>query len=154
MSGKIAIGKDITLAGKVFGEIFNLPRQEMADTEFDHLFLDGERISIGYFDAVALHVPDHTPADMAHIIGDAAFVGDTMFMPDAGTANADFPSGDASQLSQSARHLLSLHPETRLFLCYEYKAPGRSENKWESTFAQQRMSNIHVRDCMSEDDFV
>jgi len=109
---------------------------------------------IGNIEAIAMHVPGHTPADMAYVIGDAAFVGDTIFMPDYGTARADFPGGDARQLYRSIRRLLSLPRETRLFLCHDYQAPGREEYLWESTVGEQRDSNVHVHDGISEDQFV
>jgi glyoxylase-like metal-dependent hydrolase (beta-lactamase superfamily II) len=101
-----------------------------------------------------LHVPGHTPADVAYLIGDAAFVGDTLFMPDYGTARADFPGGDARTLYRSIRRLLSLPGETRLFLCHDYKAPGRDEYRWETTVDEQRRSSVHVHDAVSEDAFV
>jgi len=109
---------------------------------------------VGNLEGVALHVPGHTPADMAFIIGDAAFIGDTLFMPDYGTARADFPGGDARQLYRSIRRLLSLPPQTRLFLCHDYKAPGRGVYAWETTVAAQRSGNVHVHDGVSEDAFV
>lgn len=110
----------------VFGKLFNAGTEFARDgSDFDHLFADGDRFMVGNLEGVALHVPGHTPADMAFIIGDAAFIGDTLFMPDYGTARADFPGGDARQLYRSIRRLLSLPPQTRLFLCHDYKAPGR-----------------------------
>ena len=118
------------------------------------MFDDGETFKLGELEGIALHVPGHTPADMAFIIGDAAFVGDTIFMPDFGTARADFPGGDARQLFQSIRRLLSLPGETRLFLCHDYKAPGRDEYAWETTVKQQREGNVHVKDGTTEDEFV
>jgi glyoxylase-like metal-dependent hydrolase (beta-lactamase superfamily II) len=109
---------------------------------------------IGDIPLIALHVPGHTPADMAFIFGDAAFVGDTIFMPDFGTARADFPGGDAGELYRSIRRLLTLPDETRLFLCHDYKAPGRDDYAWESTVKQQREENVHVRDGVTEEEFV
>jgi len=139
----------------VFGKLFNAGTNfERDGSQFDKLFEDGETFRIGELEGIALHVPGHTPADMAFIIGDAAFVGDTIFMPDFGTARADFPGGDAGQLFRSIRRLLSLPDETRLFLCHDYKAPGRDEYAWETTVKQQREENVHVKDGVTEQDFV
>ena len=155
LGGKLAIGKDITRVQEVFGKMFNAGTEfERDGSQFDHLFADGETFRIGELEGIALHVPGHTPADMAFIIGDAAFVGDTIFMPDFGTARADFPGGDARQLFRSIRRLLALPRETRLFLCHDYKAPGRDAYAWETTVGQQRDENIHVKDGTSEDEFV
>lgn len=153
--GKLAIGREIIRVQDVFGKLFNADTDfERDGSQFDHLFDDGERFAIGSLEGIALHVPGHTPADMAFIIGDAAFVGDTLFMPDFGTARADFPGGDARELYRSIRRLLALPDDTRLFLCHDYKAPGRDEFAWESTVRQQREENVHVKDGISEDDFV
>jgi glyoxylase-like metal-dependent hydrolase (beta-lactamase superfamily II) len=155
LGGKLAIGAEIVRVQEVFGKLFNAGTDfERDGSQFDHLFSDGETFRIGKIEGIALHVPGHTPADMAFIIGDAAFVGDTIFMPDFGTARADFPGGDARQLFQSIRRLLSLPDETRLFLCHDYKAPGRDEYAWETTVGQQRRENVHVKDGVSEDEFV
>ncbi len=155
LGGKLAIGKEIIQVQDVFGKLFNAGTDfERDGSQFDHLFVDGETFSLGTIAGIALHVPGHTPADMAFIIGDAAFVGDTMFMPDFGTARADFPGGDARQLFRSIRRLLLLPGATRLFLCHDYKAPGRDEYAWETTVEQQRTSNVHVRDGVTEDEFV
>ena len=155
LGGKLAIGAEIVRVQEVFGKLFNAGTDfERDGSQFDHLFVDGERFGLGAIEGIALHVPGHTPADMAFIIGDAAFVGDTIFMPDFGTARADFPGGDARQLYRSIRRLLSLPEETRLFLCHDYKAPGRDEYAWESTVGQQRRENVHVRDGVSEGEFV
>ena len=155
VGGKLAIGKDIVRVQEVFGKLFNAGTDfERDGSQFDHLFADGETFSIGKLEGIALHVPGHTPADMAFIIGDAAFVGDTIFMPDFGTARADFPGGDAGQLFRSIRRLLSLPDETRLFLCHDYKAPGRDEYAWETTVKQQREHNVHVKDGVTEAEFV
>ena len=155
LGGKLAIGEDIVRVQDVFGKLFNAGTEFQRDgSQFDHLFTDGERFSIGELEGIALHVPGHTPADMAFIVGDAAFVGDTIFMPDFGTARADFPGGDARQLYQSIRRLLSLPDETRLFLCHDYKAPGRDVYAWETTVQQQREGNVHVKDGVTEDEFV
>ena len=155
LGGKLAIGKDIVRVQDVFGKIFNAGTDfERDGSQFDHLFVDGERFAIGDIEGVALHVPGHTPADMAYVIGDAAFVGDTLFMPDYGTARADFPGGDARQLYRSIRRLLSLPEETRLFMCHDYKAPGRDDYAWETTVGLQRQGNVHAHDGVSEDEFV
>ena len=155
LGGKLAIGRDIIRVQEVFGKLFNAGTDfERDGSQFDKLFEDGETFKVGDLEGIALHVPGHTPADMAFIIGDAAFVGDTIFMPDFGTARADFPGGDAAQLYRSIRRLLSLPDETRLFLCHDYKAPGRDEYAWESTVRQQREENVHVKDGVSEAEFV
>lgn len=155
LGGKLAIGRHIVEVQDVFGKLFNLGAQFRRDgSQFDRLFADGETFKLGELDGIALHVPGHTPADMAFIIGDAAFVGDTMFMPDYGTARADFPGGDARRLYRSIRRLLSLPGDTRMFLCHDYKAPGRDHYAWETTVSQQRAGNVHVRDGVSEDEFV
>ena len=155
LGGKLAIGRRIIRVQEVFGKLFNAGTDfERDGSQFDKLFEDGETFKVGELEGIALHVPGHTPADMAFIIGDAAFVGDTIFMPDFGTARADFPGGDAHQLYRSIRRLLSLPDETRLFLCHDYKAPGRDEYAWETTVKQQREENVHVKDGVSEEDFV
>ncbi|MBY8332431.1 MBL fold metallo-hydrolase [Qipengyuania pacifica] len=155
LGGKLAIGRDIIRVQEVFGKLFNAGTDfERDGSQFDKLFEDGETFRIGEFEGIALHVPGHTPADMAFIVGDAAFVGDTILMPDFGTARADFPGGDAGQLFRSIRRLLSLPDETRLFLCHDYKAPGRDEYGWETTVKQQREENVHVKDGVTEQDFV
>lgn len=155
LGGQLAIGRDIIRVQEVFGKLFNAGTDfERDGSQFDRLFDDGDTFKLGEIEAIALHVPGHTPADMAFIFGDAAFVGDTIFMPDFGTARADFPGGDARQLYRSIRRLLSLPPETRLFLCHDYKAPGRDEYAWETNVAQQREGNVHVRDGVSEEEFV
>mgnify|MGYP001177762881 FL=1 len=155
LGGRIGIGSDIVQVQQTFGAIFNAEPSFTHDgTQFDHLFTDGETFKLGDLPAIALHVPGHTPADMAFIIGDAAFIGDTLFMPDYGTARADFPGGSARTLYHSIRRLLSLPPQTRLFLCHDYKAPGRDQFAWETTVAAERENNIHVHDGISEDAFV
>ncbi len=155
LGGKLAIGKAITTVQDVFGKLFNAGTEFQRDgSQFDHLFEDGDTFKIGTLDAVALHVPGHTPADIAYVIGDAVFLGDTMFMPDYGTARADFPGGDARQLFKSIKRLLELPRETRLFMCHDYKAPGRDTYAWESTVGAQRDGNVHVHDGVVEDEFV
>ena len=155
LGGKLAIGKEIIRVQEVFGMLFYAGTDFQRDgSQFDHLFTDGETFKVGELEGIALHVPGHTPADMAFIVGDAAFVGDTIFMPDFGTARADFPGGDAKKLYHSIRRLLSLPGETRLFMCHDYKAPGREEYAWETTVKQQREENVHVKDSITEEEFV
>ena len=155
LGGKLAIGREIITVQNVFGKIFNFGTEFARDgSEFDRLFEDGDTFAIGSIPAMVLHVPGHTPADMAYVIGDVVFTGDTLFMPDFGTARADFPGGDARQLFQSIRRLLALPEETRLFLCHDYKAPGRETYAWETTVGAERAGNIHARDGVDEDAFV
>ncbi len=154
LGGKIAMGGKITQVQNVFKGIFHLePEFATNGSQFDHLFEDGDTFAIGALQAQALSVPGHTPACMAYQVGDAVFVGDTLFMPDVGTARCDFPGGDAHTLYQSVRKLLSLPPETRLFMCHDYPPEGR-EAQWECTVADQRARNIHVHDGVSEAEFV
>ena len=154
LGGKIGIGRHIDTVQKTFGRIFNDAHAlEGSPGDFDHLFDDGEEYEIGGMRAVAMHTPGHTPACMTHVIGDAAFVGDTLFMPDVGTARADFPGGDARTLYRSIRKILSLPEETRIFVCHDYPPKGR-EPAWETTVGEQRAKNIHVRDGISEEEFV
>lgn len=155
LGGKIAIGDRIRAVQQQFAKVFNVEASCACDgSQFDHLFADGETFTIGSIPAIALHVPGHTPADMAYVIGDAAFVGDTMFMPDYGTARCDFPGGDARDLYRSIRRLMQLPDETRVFLCHDYQAPNRPNYAWETTIGAERTGNIHVRDGVGEDEFV
>jgi glyoxylase-like metal-dependent hydrolase (beta-lactamase superfamily II) len=155
LGGKIAIGAEIRTVQHVFATIFNEgPDFAQNGSQFDHLFSDGDAFAIGGLGAVALHVPGHTPADMAYVIGDAAFVGDTLFMPDFGTARADFPGGDAGQLFRSIRRLLGLPDATRIFLCHDYKASNRDQFAWETTVAAERSGNVHVHEGVDEATFV
>ena len=155
LGGALGIGENIRVVQDVFGKVFNAGTEFQRDgNQFDHLFIDGELFAIGDLDAVALHTPGHTPACVTYVIGNAAFVGDTLFMPDYGTARADFPGGDARTLYRSARRILSLPGATRLFLCHDYKAPGRSEFRWETTVADERAHNVHIHDGVGEGDFV
>lgn len=155
LGGKIAIGAEIRTVQDTFGKIFNEGTRFQRDgSQFDKLMLDGDTFRIGNIEAHALHTPGHTPACMTYVVADAAFVGDTMFMPDYGTARADFPGGDARTLYRSIKKVLSLPPETRLFMCHDYKAPGRDEYKWETTVAEERANNVHVHDGITEDEFV
>jgi glyoxylase-like metal-dependent hydrolase (beta-lactamase superfamily II) len=155
LGGKIAIGAEIRTVQDTFGKIFNEGTRFQRDgSQFDKLMVDGDTFRIGNIEAHALHTPGHTPACMTYVVDDAAFVGDTMFMPDYGTARADFPGGDARTLFRSIKKVLSLPPETRLFMCHDYKAPGRDEYKWETTVAEERAHNVHVHDGVTEDEFV
>lgn len=154
LGGKLGIGENITIVQNVFGKIFNEGTEFQRDgSQFDRLFKDGDTYQIGSMTAFAMLTPGHTPACMTHVIGDAAFVGDTLFMPDGGTARADFPGGDARVLYRSIKRVLELPPETRLFMCHDY-APGGRDIKWETTVAEERAHNIHVRDGITEDEFV
>lgn len=152
--GRIAIGEHIRAVQAVFRKLYNFERSFLADgSQFDHLFKDGETFKIGEAEATAWLVPGHTPADMAYLVDGAAFVGDTLFMPDVGTARADFPGGNARQLYASIRRLLDLPPETTLYVCHDYPPPSR-QPRWQTTVAEQRAHNIHVRDGIGEDEFV
>jgi len=154
LGGKLGIGSHITTVQNVFGSVFNAGPEFARDgSQFDHLFEDGETYRIGNLTGTAIHTPGHTPACMTHVIGDAAFVGDTLFMPDGGTARADFPGGDARVLYRSIKKLLALPGETRLFMCHDYQPDGR-EVEYETTVAAERANNIHVHDGISEDEFV
>ncbi|MGI9376351.1 MBL fold metallo-hydrolase [Altererythrobacter sp. FM1] len=155
LGGRIAIGAHIVDVQDTFGATFNVGADFRHDgSQFDHLFADGDIFTIGEIEAAVLHVPGHTPADLAYVVGDAVFPGDTIFMPDFGTARADFPGGDARTLYRSIRRLLELPGKARLFLCHDYKAPGRDEFAWETTIAEERDGNIHAATGVSEDDFV
>ncbi len=154
LGGKIGIGAHITDVQNIFGNLFNAEPEFRRDgSQFDHLFTDGDTFSIGGLTATAMHTPGHTPACMTYHIGDALFVGDTMFMPDFGTARCDFPGGDARALYQSIQRLLALPPETRMFMCHDYMPNGR-EMQYETTVGEQKASNLHVHDGVSEDEFV
>lgn len=154
LGGKIAIGAAITKVQNVFKGVFNMEPAFHADgSQFDYLLQDDEVFAIGKLEAKALAVPGHTPACMAYQVGDVVFVGDTLFMPDVGTARCDFPGGNAHTLYQSVRKLLSLPPTTRLFMCHDYPPAGRAVT-WESTVAEQSARNIHIHDGISEDEFV
>ncbi len=151
---KVGIGEHIREVQKIFRPVFNATDLKGDGSEFDHLFRDGERFRIGGIEVEVMHVPGHTPADIAYKMADAVFVGDTLFMPDYGTARADFPGGSARDLYRSMRKLLALPAATRLFMCHDYKAPGRDHYAWETTVAEQRANNVHVRDGVSEEEFV
>lgn len=155
LGGKIAIGAAITTVQQVFGKLFNAGTEFARDgSQFDALFHGGDSFTIGAVPVTVLHVPGHTPACIAYVVGEAVFVGDTMFMPDYGTARADFPGGDARTLFRSLRRILSLPPETRLFMCHDYLPKGRSEYVWETTVAAEREGNVHAHDGITEDEFV
>lgn len=155
LGGRTGIGEHIATVQKVFGEIFNEGQEFHTDgSQFDHLFKDGETYKVGNIDARAIHTPGHTPACMSHLIGDALFVGDTIFMPDFGTARCDFPGGDAGTLYDSIQKLFALPNETRVFLCHDYKAPGRDEYVWETTIAEEKAHNKHVHAGISKEEFV
>lgn len=151
---KVTIGEHIRAVQKIFKGFFNAPDVSDDGREFDRLVRDGERLPLGSLEIEVMHLPGHTPADVAYRVGDAVFVGDTIFMPDYGTARADFPGGDAATLYRSIRRLLSLPGETRLFMCHDYKAPGRDRFAWESTVAEERARNVHVHDGVDEAAFV
>jgi glyoxylase-like metal-dependent hydrolase (beta-lactamase superfamily II) len=151
---KIGIGEHIREVQKIFRPVFNAADVTGDGSEFDHLFKDGERFRLGSLEVEVMHVPGHTPADIAYRVGDAVFVGDTLFMPDYGTARADFPGGNARMLYRSIQKLLALPAQTRLFMCHDYKAPGRDHYAWETTVAEQRARNTHVKDGVGENTFV
>lgn len=155
LGGRLAIGENIVAVQETFGKIFNAGTEFQRDgSQFDRLLGDGDSFSVGGIPARAIHTPGHTPACMTYVIGDAAFVGDTLFMPDYGTARCDFPGGDAGQLYRSIQKLFALPDETRLFMCHDYKAPGRDDYRYETTVGEQRRHNVHVREGVSEDEFV
>lgn len=150
----IAIGENITQVQKVFRPIFHATDLSGDGKPFDRLLRDGEHFKIGELDIEVLYTPGHTPACVSYRIGDNVFVGDTLFMPDYGTARADFPGGDARTLYRSIQKLLALPPQTTLWMCHDYKAPGRNEFAWKTTVAEERSRNVHVREGVSEKDFV
>ena len=155
VGGKLAIGEHIRTVQDTFGKVFNAGTEFARDgRQFDHLFADGDTYKVGNIEARAIHTPGHTPACMSHVIGDAVFVGDTLFMPDYGTARCDFPGGDARTLYQSVQKLLALPDDTRMFLCHDYLPESRSEYQWETTVGDQRRHNIHVHEGVSEQEFV
>jgi len=155
LGGQIGIGERIRAVQETFGRIFNAePAFKTDGSQFDRLFADGDTFRIGALEVRVLHTPGHTPACVSYVVGDAAFIGDTLFMPDYGTARADFPGGDATTLYRSIARILSLPPETRLFLCHDYKAPGRDAFFWQTTVADERARNIHVRDGVTEAAYV
>ena len=154
VGGKAAIGDHVTNVQETFKGVFNLKDLATDGSQFDHLFADGEKFNIGDIEARVIATPGHTPACITYVIGDAAFVGDTLFMPDFGSARTDFPGGSATQLYDSIQKILSLPDETRLFMCHDYKAPGRDEFAWETSVAEQRAANIHISDSVSREQFI
>jgi len=154
LGGKIGIGEKIIVVQDTFGKIFNEGTEFQRDgSQFDRLFRDGDRFTIGALDGAVMHTPGHTPACMTYVIGDAAFVGDTLFMPDYGTARCDFPGGSAADLYRSIQRILTLPDETRIFVCHDYKAPGRDSFAWETTVAEEKNRNVHLHG-KSADEFV
>ena len=154
LGGTIGIGENVTAVQSVFKEIFNSQDLIPDGKQFDRLFSDGDSFRIGELDGLVLHTPGHTPACCTYVVGDAGFVGDTMFMPDFGTARCDFPGGDAEKLYESIQKIFALPGETRLFMCHDYKTADRDEFAWESTVAEQREKNIHIHDGVSADEYV
>ena len=154
LGGRIGIGADVATVQNTFKGIFNMTDLAIDGSQFDQLFIDGDSFRIGDVEGQVLHTPGHTPACVTYVIGDAAFVGDTLFMPDFGTARTDFPGGSAQTLYRSIQRILSLPDDTRLFMCHDYKAPGRDEYRWETTVAEQRDRNVHIGAGVSEDQFV
>lgn len=154
LGGKIAIGAYTTKVQGVFQKVFNLKDIVPDGSQFDHMFNDGDAIQVGELTGRVMHTPGHTPACVTYVFGDAVFVGDTLFMSDYGTARCDFPGGDAAVLFDSIQKIFALPPETRLFMCHDYKAPGRDEFAWETTVAEQRDNNIHLRASTTKDEFV
>jgi glyoxylase-like metal-dependent hydrolase (beta-lactamase superfamily II) len=151
---EIGIGEHIKDVQRIFRPVFDATDLKTDGSDFDHLFKDDENFKIGELDAEVIYTPGHTPADITYRIADAAFVGDTLFMPDYGTARADFPGGDAHRLYRSIKRLIALPPDTRLFMCHDYKAPGRDTYAWETTVWEEREKNVHVKEGVSEDAFV
>ncbi len=154
LGGKAAIGKDVKAVQETFKGVFNLKDLATDGSQFDHLFGDGDTFEIGDITATVIATPGHTPACITYVIGDAAFVGDTLFMPDFGSARTDFPGGSAPQLYESIQKILALPDATRLFMCHDYKAPGRDVYAWETSVAEQKASNIHINEQVSRDEFV
>lgn len=154
LGGTIGIGKNIAEVQKVFGTLFNLKGLATDGSQFDHLFGDKEVFTIGDLGVQVIHTPGHTPACITYVVGDAAFIGDTMFMPDYGTARCDFPGGDSGQLYDSIQKILALPDKTRLFMCHDYKAPGRDDYAWETSVEKQKMFNIHLKGGVSRDGFI
>ena len=154
LGGKLGIGENIRIVQDVFGKVFNEGHEFQRDgSQFDRLFEDGDTYMIGSMAAFVMHTPGHTPACMTHVMGDAAFVGDTLFMPDVGTARADFPGGDAQDLYRSVKKILALPESMRLFMCHDY-APDSRSARWQTTVTEERASNIHVHDGITEAEFV
>lgn len=149
-----AIGQHVTDVQQTFKGVFNIKGLAADGSQFDRLFSDGETFKVGTLPARVIHTPGHTPGCVTYVIGDAAFVGDTLFMPDFGTARTDFPGGSAAELYDSIQKIFALPNETRLFMCHDYKAPGRDQFAWETTVAEQRASNKHINDSVTRDEFI
>ena len=154
LGGRTAIGSNVTAVQETFRGVFNLKDLATDGSQFDRLLTDGDTFAVGDIESRVIATPGHTPACVTYVIGDAAFVGDTLFMPDFGSARTDFPGGDAAQLYDSIRRILSLPDDTRLFMCHDYKAPGRDEYAWETSVAEQRAGNVHINDSVGKEDFV
>ena len=154
LGGQIGIGADVAMVQDTFKGVFNIADLAVDGSQFDRLFTDGDTFPIGDIEARVMHTPGHTPACVTYVIGDAAFVGDMLFMPDFGTARTDFPGGSAETLYRSIQRILSLPDDARLFMCHDYKAPGRDEYRWETTVAEQRENNVHIHTGVSEAQFV
>ena len=154
LGGQTAIGASVSAVQNVFKGIFNLEDLDIDGSQFDHLFVDGETFNVGEIDARVIATPGHTPACVTYVIGDSAYIGDTLFMPDFGTARTDFPGGSAAQLYTSIQKIFALPDATRLFMCHDYKAPGRDVFAWETSVSEQREKNIHINDAVSEKEFV
>ena len=154
LGGRIAIGRNVAAVQQTFKDVFNLEDLATDGSQFDQLFDDGDEFEVGSIAGSIIGTPGHTPACITYVVGDAAFVGDTLFMPDFGTARTDFPGGDAGMLYDSIQKILSLPDSTRLFMCHDYKAPGRDEFAWQTTVAEQRASNVHVNGKVTRDEFV
>lgn len=154
LGGETAIGSDVTAVQETFKGVFNLPDLADDGSQFDRLFSDGDTFDVGEISGHVIATPGHTPACVTYVIGDSAYVGDTLFMPDFGTSRTDFPGGSASQLYESIQKILALPDDTRLFMCHDYKAPGRDEYAWETTVAAQRDGNVHINKDVSKEDFV
>ncbi len=154
LGGRTAIGDNVTTVQETFKSVFNLKDLATDGSQFDELLADGDTFAVGDIEGRVIATPGHTPACVTYVIGDAAFVGDTLFMPDFGSARTDFPGGDATQLYDSIRRILSLPDNTRLFMCHDYKAPGRDDYAWETSVAEQRAGNVHVNDSVGREDFV
>jgi glyoxylase-like metal-dependent hydrolase (beta-lactamase superfamily II) len=154
LGGRIAIGKNVAAVQDTFKSVFNIEDLATDGTQFDHLFEDGDEFRVGSIAGSIIGTPGHTPACITYVVGDAAFVGDTLFMPDFGTARTDFPGGDAGDLYDSIQKILALPEDTRLFMCHDYKAPGRDDFRWETSVAEQRDTNVHIHRKVSREEFV
>lgn len=153
-AGRTGIGAQVVSVQRTFKQVFNLPHLAVDGSPFDHLFVDGESFAVGSIAARVIATPGHTPACVTYVIGDAAFVGDTLFMPDFGTARTDFPGGSAAQLYASIQKIFALPGDTRLFMCHDYKAPGREEFAWQTSVVEQREKNVHINQRVTEDEFI